>query len=379
MLTMQAAKRREDEARQKEVRLKPKEEKTPTQQAEDALHLDTLEVEIGYGLIPLVDVEQGGDLLERIATMRKQLAQDLGIVVPPVRIRDNMQLKPSLYEIKLKGITIAEYELMVDHFLAINPGHVEDDIEGFNTTEPAFGMKAKWIIQNYKELAEMKGYTVVEPGAVMATHLTEVIKRHAAELFSRQDVKNLIDRVREESPAAVEDVVGEAVPLAILQKVLQNLLAEQVSIRDMVTILETLAEFAPQTKDADVLTEYVRMSLRRQITADCIDENKKMTVFTLDPHAEKFLGENVQSTKQGLMLVIQPDIGETLTNRVKQAADSMMQQGFTPILLVGPNVRMALHKYLQGAVKGLVVVSYSEIIPTVEVYSKLAVSVNDAN
>ena len=378
-LTAQAMKRKEVEAATGEVRIEPEEHKTPTQQAEESLHLDTLELEIGYGLIPLVDVQQGGDLLERISTIRRQLAQELGVIVPPVRIRDNVQLKPNLYEVKLKGNSIARYELMVDHLLAINPGHLDDDIDGFAAKEPAFGMDAKWIIQNYKELAEMKGYTVVEPAAVMATHLTELAKSHAAEIFTRQDVKNLVERVKKDSPAAVEDVVGDVVPLSTLQKVLQNLLSERVSIRDMVTILESLAEYSQQTKDADVLTEYVRMALRRTITHTYAGSDGTMNVFTLESRTEKFLSDNVQATKQGLMLVIQPANGEILTQRITKAVERMSRDGHTPLLLVSPNVRMALHRYLQGAVPGLVVVSYSEILPQVEVFSKEAVSIYDAN
>lgn len=378
-LTSQSMKTKEIADATGEVRIEPEEHKTPTQQAEESLHLDTLELEIGYGLIPLVDVQQGGDLLERISTIRRQLAQELGVIVPPIRIRDNVQLKPNLYEVKLKGNSIARFELMVDHLLAINPGYLDDDIDGFAAKEPAFGMSAKWIIQNYKELAEMKGYTVVEPAAVMATHITELIKTHAAEIFTRQDVKNLVDRVKRETPAAVEDVVGDIVPISTLQKVLQNLLAERISIRDMVTILESLAEYSQQTKDADVLTEYVRMALRRTITHTYSGTDGTMNVFTLEPRTEKFLSDNVQATKQGLMLVIQPANGELLTQRIAKSAERMSREGHTPLLLVSPNVRMALHRYLQGAIPNLVVVSYSEILPQVEVFSKEAVSIYDAN
>jgi len=377
-ITMQAIKRRE-EAKSTEVRIEPEQKKTPSEQAEESLHLDTLELEIGYGLIPLVDTQQGGDLLDRISGLRRQIAQELGVIVPPIRIRDNVQLRPNLYEVKLKGNRIANFELMVDHLLAINPGYIEDDLEGFAAKEPAFGMSAKWIIQNYKELAEMKGYTVVEPAAVMATHLTEIIKTHAAEVFTRQDVKNLIERVKREFPAAVEGVVEEIVPLATLQKVLQNLLNERVSIRDMVTILEALADYAQQTKDADVLTEYVRMALRRSITRNYSGDNDQMTVFTLEPRTEKFLADNVQATKQGLMLVIPPNNGEVLTQRIARAVERMTREGLTPVLLVSPNVRMALQRYLQGAINGLVVLSYSEILPHIEVFSKEAVSIYDAN
>lgn len=375
----QAEKKKRQKKAAEESRIQPEDHRTPTEQAEDALRLDTLEVEIGYGLIPLVDTEQGGDLLDRIGSIRKQLAQDMGLIVPPIRIRDNVQLKPNLYEVKLKGVAVAHYELMVDHLLAINPGHLDDDIEGFATVEPAFEMKAKWIIQNYKELAEMKGFTVVEPAAVMATHLTEMIKSHASELLTRQDIKNMLERVRREAPAAVEDVVPDIVPISTLQKVMQNLLSERVSIRDAVTILESLADYGSQTKEPDVLTEYVRMSLRRSIVGAYCSADGKLTVCTLDPRTEKFVVENVQATKQGLMLVLDPETGEKLTVKMKKAADKLAREGFAPVFLVSPNVRLALRRYVQTAIPSIVVFSYSEITPEVEVYSNEAVSINDAD
>jgi flagellar biosynthesis protein FlhA len=378
-LTLQAEKRREAEKVTKEVHITPPEAKTPSEQAEESLHLDTLEVEIGYGLISLVDTQQGGDLLDRIATIRRQLASEMGVILPPIRIRDNVQLKPNLYEVKLKGSTVARYELMVDHYLAINPGHLDDDLEGFPTYEPAFGMSAKWIVQNYRELAELKGFTVVESAAVMATHLTEIIRSHAAEIFTRQDVRNLVDRVKREAPAAVEDVVGDLVPLSTLQKVLQNLLSERIGIRDMVTILETLADYSQQTKDSDVLTEYVRMALRRTITNSYRNSDNQLNVFTLDPQTVKFLSDNVQATKQGLMLVVPPAKGEVLINKIKASCEMMGREGLTPVLLVSPNIRLALRRYVQGAVPNIVVISYSEVLPDVEVYSKQAVSIYDVD
>ncbi|MCK4858559.1 MAG: FHIPEP family type III secretion protein [candidate division Zixibacteria bacterium] len=326
------------------------------------------------GLIPLVDAEQGGDLLDRVATIRKQLAQDLGVIVPPIRIRDNVQLKPNLHELKLKGVSIARYEMMVDHLLAINPGHLEDELEGFDTTEPAFGMKAKWIIQNYKELAEMKGFTVIEPAAVIATHLTEIIKSHASGLFTRQDVRNLLERVKRESPPAVEEVVPEIVSLSTLQKVLQNLLAERVSIRDAAGILEVLADYGSQTKEPDVLTEYVRMTPRRNITTNYMSVEGRITVCTLEPQTEKLLADNVQATKQGLMLVLSPAQGETLTENLKKATVKMAREGYAPIILVSPNVRLALRRYVQNAILNIVVLSHSEITPEIEVYSNEVVN-----
>jgi flagellar biosynthesis protein FlhA len=380
-MMLRAEKRRRDEQSQQEEnrRIQPDDQRTPTQQAEDALYLDTLELEIGYGLIPLVDNEQGGDLLDRIAGIRKQLAQELGLIVPPIRIRDNVQLKPNLYEIKLKGVAVASFELMIDHLMAINPGHLDDELEGFATSEPAFGMQAKWIIQNYKELAEMKGFTVVEPAAVLATHLTEVLKTNSAELFTRQDVNNLLERVKREAPAAVEGVVPETVPLATVQKVLQNLLSERVSIRDAVTILETLADQGALTKEPDVLAEYVRLALRRNLIRNYVGDDQKLHVCTLDPGIEKMLSENVQATKQGLMLVLPPDQGETLSLKIKDTLDQLGRQGLPLVLLTSPNVRLALRRYLAGAIPNLVVLSFSEITPDIEVYSQGIVSLDNAD
>jgi flagellar biosynthesis protein FlhA len=378
---LQAEKRRKEaEAQQEEARrIQPEDERTPTQQAEDALHLDTLELEIGYGLIPLVDNEQGGDLLDRVGNIRRQLAQDLGVIVPPIRIRDNVQLRPNLYEIKIKGVPVSRYELMIDHLLAINPSDVDADLEGFDTSEPAFGIKAKWIIENHKELAEMKGFTVVAPAAVMATHLTEVIKSHAAELLTRQDVNRMLERVKREMPAVVEGVVPEVVSMSTLQKVLQNLLNERISIRDAVTILEVLADQGAQTKEPDVLTEYVRMGLRRTICNQFVSADGKLNVCTLDMKTEKLLADNVQATKQGLMLVLPSEQGELLIASMKDATDKLARQGQSPILLVGPNVRLALRRYVTGAIPNIVVLSYSEIVPEVEVYSNEVVSLDNVD
>jgi len=354
-------------------------EGAPRERTEDLLKIDILGLEIGYGLIPLVDSNQGGDLLERITVIRKQLAGELGIVVPAIRIRDNIQLKPNQYCIKVKGIAVARFELMPDHVMAINPGYIEDRLDGFDTHDPAYGLKATWIIPNLKEMAEAKEFTVVEPSAVIATHLTEIIRGAASEILSRQDVQHLIDTLKEDYPALVDSVIPEVVPLGTLQKVLQSLLRERVPIRDLATIVETISDYAGATKDTDVLAEYVRMALKRQITEINKDKEGKISVFTIDPVVEQQLSESVQSTKQGLMLVLDPALSETLLEKVGQQVTAFSALGHTPLCICSPNIRLALKRLLEAAYPNLVVVSYNEIMPDVELVSMGMVRLQDDN
>ncbi len=367
---------------------KEEERKAPTRQeggetteaqAEDFLRLDTLELEIGYGLIPLVDAEQGGDLLSRVSMIRKQLAQELGIIVPPIRIRDNVQLKPNEYQVKVKGITVSSYELMVDHLLAINPGNIEDDLDGFNTIDPAFSLPAKWIVSNLRELAEMKGFTVVEPAAVIATHLSEVVKNHSGEILTRQDTQNLVDAVKRDAPAAVEGVVPDIVSLSALHKVLQNLLTERVGIRDMQSILETLADYGEATKDPDVLAEYCRYALRRTISSMHLNPDGKMNVITLDPNLEKILADSVQSQKTGITFVLPPEVTEKILIKVGEQTTKVAETGETPIILVPANIRLALRRLLSSFKPPVSVLSYNEILPEIEVYSVATVGLDESN
>ena len=344
---------------------------------EDLLKIDVLGLEIGYGLIPLVDTKQGGDLLERITTIRKQLATELGVIIPPVRIRDNMQLRPNAYQIKVKGVRVARFELMPDHLLAINPGFVEEKLDGFETRDPAFGLKATWIIPNLKEVAEAKSFTVVGPTAVMATHLTEAIRSAAAEITTRQDVQRLLDTLKEDYPALVDSIVPEVVSLGTLHRVLQVLLRERVPIRDLATILETTAEYSAATKEVDVLAEYVRMALARQISELHKDKDGKIRVFTIDPGVEQQLGEMVQSTKQGLMLVIDPSLAEVLLERIGREAERMQGAGYNPVCICSPNIRLALRRLIEGRFPTLAVVSYNEITPDTELESVGMVRLND--
>ncbi|MDH4155879.1 MAG: flagellar biosynthesis protein FlhA [candidate division Zixibacteria bacterium] len=351
----------------------------PDERTEDLLKVDTLGLEIGYGLIPLVDAKQGGDLLNRIGTIRKQLAAELGVIVPPIRIRDNVQLRPNEYQLKVKGVRVAGYELMVDHVLAINPGYVEDKLDGFETKEPAFELPATWIIPNLREVAEAKNYTVVEPSAVLATHLTETIRASAAEILTRQDVQHLIDTLKEDFPALVESVVPEVVPLGSLQKVLQSLLKERVPIRDLATILETVSDYIGATSETDVLAEYARMSLKRQITDLYKDRKGRVSVFTFDPTLEQQLGEAIQNTKQGLMLVLEPILAEKLLNKIGEQAELMQAGGHLPLCICSPNIRLALRRLIEASHPQMAVVSYNEILSEVEIVSTGMVRLQDDN
>ncbi|MEW5794871.1 MAG: flagellar biosynthesis protein FlhA [Candidatus Zixiibacteriota bacterium] len=351
----------------------------PKERTEDLLKIDTIGLEIGYGLIPLVDVNQGGDLLDRIANVRKQLASELGIIVPSVRIRDNVRLRPNEYQVKIKGIRVAGAELMLDQLLAINPGFVDNEIEGFAVKDPAFGLDARWIIPALKEVAEARGYTVVEPAAVLATHITELIRSAAPEILTRQDVQHLVDTLKEDYPALVTSVIPEMLSLGMLQKILQALLSERVPIRDLATIVETASDYAGATKEADVLAEYVRMSLKRQITEMTKDNTGKVNVFTIDPALEQQLAESVQNTKQGLMLVLDPQLTEKLLERIGREADKMQTTGLTPVCICSPNVRLALRRLVETSYPSLVIVSYNEILSNVEIVSTGMVRLQDGN
>jgi flagellar biosynthesis protein FlhA len=367
------------EAEYKERAEQEASEAPPEEKTEDLLKVDTLEVEIGYGLIPMVDTNQGGDLLDRISVIRKQMAIDLGIIVPAIRIRDNVQLQPNEYAIKIKGLMVTTSELMPDHLMAINPGYIEDDIEGFETMEPAFRLRARWIIPNLKETAEAKGYTVVEPSAVLATHLTEVIKDNAAEILSRQDVQHLLDTLKEDQPALVDGVVPDLLPLPIIHKIIQLLLSERVPVRNLATVMETITDYAATTKDAEVLAEYCRISLRRQITDMLKDDEGKIHCFTISPQVEQLFTDSVQNTKQGIMLVLPPDVAEKLIQVAAQQVDNLSTAGHHPVCLTSPNIRLAFRRLMEASLPQLTVVSYNEIHRDAEVISSGIVELNNDN
>lgn len=375
-VSREVKRRRTVENTQKE-QLEQKKSAESKERTEDLLKIDTLGLEIGYGLIPLVDVNQGGDLLSRVGTIRKQLAGELGIIVPPVRIRDNVQLNPNQYVIKVKGIKVAAFELMPDHVLAINPGYIEDKLDGFDTIDPAFGLKSTWIIPGLKEAAESKGFTIVEPSSVVATHLTEVVRSSAPEILTRQDVQRLVDTLKEDYPALVESIIPEIVPLGTLQKILQALLTERVPVRDLATIVETASDFIGATKDADILTEYVRIALKRQITELYRDKNSKIHLFTLDPSVEQQMADAIQNSKQGLMLAMDPSLSEKLINEMKNLTEQMLTSGQIPLCICSPNIRLVLRRLTEPSVPGLNIVSYNEIMPDTELVSVGMVRIND--
>jgi len=334
----------------------------------ELLKVDDIELEVGYGLIPLADVEQGGDLLDRIVMIRRQIAMELGLVVPIVRLRDNIQLNPNEYIIKIKGVKVAEGEVYFDHYLAMDPGIGEGEIEGIDTVEPAFGLPAKWITEKEREKAEILGYTVVDPPSVIATHLTEVIKERAYELIGRQEVKTLIENVREEYPAVVEEVTPKILSLGEIQKVLSNLLREQISIRDMVTILETLADYGNITNDTDLLTEYVRQRLSGYIT-NKYAENKSLNVVTLDNEVEELIMNSINKTETGSYLSIDPSKVQAILNNTFKAIQKLTNMGDQPIVLTAPIVRLYFKRLTEQMTRDIIVLSYNELEPSIEIHS----------
>ena len=355
----------EQEVQQVEQKAKAKKEATTPENIVSLLQVDPMELEIGYSLIPLVDTGQGGDLLDRIVMIRRQCALELGLVVPTIRIRDNIQIKPNAYIIKLKGVEIARGELMLDHYLAMNSGTVFEEVPGIETTEPAFGLPALWISENEREQAELNGYTVVDAVSVLATHLTEVIKMHAAEILGRQETQNLLDNLKKTNPALVDEVVPEVLVVGEVQKVLANLLAERVSIRDMETILEVLSDYGRATKDTDILTEYVRHALARQISQQYV-QNNVLPCITLDPGLENHIAGAVQRTEHGSYVSLDPDAMQRLLASLNAELPKLTNMGYEPIVLTSPAVRTYFRQLVERSVQGLVVLSHAEIEQTVE-------------
>lgn len=338
------------------------------------LQVDPIELEFGYGIIPLADVNQGGDLLDRVVMIRRQLALELGMIVPIIRLRDNIQLNPNEYLIKIKGVEIAKGELILDHYMAMNPGMVEEEIEGIKTTEPAFGLPATWINETQRDRAEMLGYTVVDPPSIIATHLTEIVKKFAQELTGRQEVQTLIDNVKQNYPAIVDELVPKVMTVGEIQKVLTNLLKEGVSIRDMVTIMETLADYAPVSHDPDILTEYVRQALGRAISKKFINDSKT-SVITLDPKLEQVIMDSVQKTEHGTYITLEPGTSNNILSSLSKQVQKLSQLGQQPIVLASPIVRLYFKRLSEQSVPGLVVLSYNELDPSVEVQSVGMVSI----
>jgi len=333
------------------------------------LQIDPIEFEFGYGLIPLADTQQGGDLLDRIIMIRRQCALELGLVVPVIRIRDNIQLKPNEYVIKIKGNVVGGGELLLNHYLAMSPGFDDDSITGIETLEPAFGLPALWIDELTKERAELSGYTVVDPPSVVATHLTELIKKHCHELLGRQETRALIDNLRENYPVLVDDLIPSVLAVGDVQKVFVKLLREKISIRDMVTIFETLADYGTYTKDPDVLTEYVRQALSRQITQQFTSQGETLRVITVGPNLEKKIAESVQQSEQGSYLALDPVSTQSMYQKMNEQVNRLLQMGQQPIVLTSPAIRMYLRQVIERTMQDIPVLSYSELEPNVEIQS----------
>ncbi len=361
----QTARQQQDEEEAEQAQEEIEETKKP-ESVLSLLQVDQIELEIGYSLIPLVDQEQGGDMLERITMIRRQCALELGMVVPIIRIRDNLQLDPDQYVVKIKGIEVGGGELMINHYLAMDSGGVTEAVNGIPTKEPAFGLDALWVDEETRDKAELAGYTVVDPPSVLATHLTEIIRSHAHELLGRQEVKTLVDGLREEYPAVVEELIPDQLSLGEVQKVLQNLLKEGIPIRNLITILETLADTAPVTKDVDFLTEYVREALARQISG-MYRENGVLSVLTLDQQWEDTVASGMEHTERGIVVSMDPRLLQQLLVQISESIEQTTMS--YPVLLVSPNIRMALRRLTERSIPKLVVLSYNEISADMQVQS----------
>jgi len=332
------------------------------------IQVDPLEVEIGYNLIPLVDPDQGGTLLDRITNIRRRSALDMGLVVPPIRIRDNMELEPEIYSILIKGVEVGRGILQVGRLMAMDPGDLIDKIEGDEFIEPVFGLKAIWIDTDARDMAENRGYTVVDCPTIIATHLTEIIKKHADEILGRQEVKQLIDNLKSDYSAVVDEVEEKKLSLGDIQRILQNLLRERVSIRNMLTIMESIASFADHTRDPGLLTEYVRGSLARQITSVHVDGENNLHVITVDPEIESIIRSAIhEDPVEGRILALDPDSHNRIASALIEAFTRSRDMGYSPVYLVSPQIRSVLFSLLEREIPAPVVLSYNEISSAVKV------------
>ncbi len=340
------------------------------------LQVDPIELEFGYGIIPLADANQGGDLLDRVVMIRRQIAIELGAVVPIIRLRDNIQLNPNQYIVKVKGVKVAEGEILFDHYMAMNPGFVEEEMDGIETVEPAFNLPAIWITETQRERAETLGYTVVDPPSIIATHLTEVIKKHLDELTTRQDVQTLINNVKESHPTLVDELVPKLLSVGEVQKVLMNLLNEGITIRDLVTIFESLADNAVTSRDTDILTEYARQSLKRSISASFLNDKDSNSVITLDPSLEQMIMDSVKQTEQGTYLALDPELTAKVYESVEQEISKLISIGRPPILLTSPIVRIYFRRLTEEQYPDLIILSYNELDSQAEIQSVGMVSIS---
>ena len=362
---------REEESEREEEEKKRKESEPPPgspETIEALLPLDILELEVGYALVPLVDESQEGDLLERIRAIRRQFAMDMGIIIPPMHVRDNLQLKPDEYCLIMKGVEIARGSILTGYYLAMDPGAAKRKIEGIPTTEPAFGLPAIWITEDRRDEAQVAGYTVVDPSTVIATHLTEVLRSHAAELLGRQDTQKLLDNLAKTHPKVVEELTPGTLPLGTVQKVLQKLLAERVSIRDMLTICETLADHGANIKDPDILTELVRQNLARSITKQYTDDGA-IRAITLSTSIEDLIRESVQQGEHGTVLNMSPDTAQALIDAIEKEAQRVMDEGYQPVIICAPVVRRHLRRIIERFLPQVAVLSHAEISGQVKIES----------
>ncbi len=355
------------EARVKEEAPKAVPAKGP-EPVENLLPLDTLSLEVGYGLIPLVDEEQGGDLLERVRSLRRQFALDMGLIVPPIHIRDNLQLKPGAYAVFIRGIEVASGELMTGYYLAMDSGEVKRKVEGIPTREPAFNLPALWITDSVKEDATLAGYTVVDLATVIATHLTEIMRSSADELLGRQEVQKLLDALAKTNPKAVEEV-NSIFSLGGLQKVIQNLLRERISIRDLLTIVETVADYAPITKDPDILTEYVRQKLARSITKDYLTPDGTLPLLVLSQNIEDILRGGIQKTEQGTFLSIEPNLAQRIIDSINRGVEKCLVHNYQPLVLCSPIVRRHLRRLVERFIPNVLILSHNELSTNTKVQS----------
>ncbi|WML49267.1 flagellar biosynthesis protein FlhA [Neobacillus sp. PS3-34] len=363
-----APKTDKDQLQEIEEEIETDEMKSP-ESVVNLLNVDPIEFEFGYGLIPLADANQGGDLLDRIVMIRRQLAIELGLVIPVVRIRDNIQLQPNEYRLKIKGNEMARGELLLDHYLAMSPGIEDDSIEGIDTIEPSFGLPAKWITDEMKEQAEIFGYTVVDPPSVVSTHITEAIKANASDLLGRQETKQLIDHLKESYPILVEEVTPNPLSVGEVQKVLAKLLKESVSIRNLPVIFETLADFAKVTSDSDILCEYVRQALARQITNQYAGQGDTLKVMTLSGRIEKAIADSIQQTEHGNYLSLDPSVSQNILESVAGQAEQLSLMEQSPIILCSPAVRMYVRQLTERYFPKMPILSYNELEANVEVQS----------
>ncbi|MGE3910313.1 MAG: flagellar biosynthesis protein FlhA [Chloroflexota bacterium] len=347
---------------------------TDAENVRQFLRVDPMEIEIGYMLIPLTDADQDGTLLGRVTVIRRQMALELGIILPTIRVRDNAQIDPNSYVIKLRGVQVATGEVRPNRLMAMNPGLAEQEIDGIPATEPAFGLPAIWIAPEDQERAEMLGYTVVDPASVITTHLSEVIRSSAASILSRQDVQALLDHVKEENPALISEVVPDLLSLGDVQRVLQNLLRERVSVRDLVTVLEAIADQARLTKDPDLLAENARASLGRQITSQYAAEDGRLHVMTLAPALQHELARTMVATERGPSFQLEPGQGQQLMKAVREAMEHMASSGYQPVLLCPARIRLAVRRFTELSLSSLVVMAYSEVSPNVQVVAMEMVS-----